>query len=88
MGFIFQFYNLVPSLTAYKNVARVTEIADDSIAPEEALEMVGLHDRMSHFPAELSGGKQHCVALARAIAKHPEILFAPNRQARSTAKQA
>jgi putative ABC transport system ATP-binding protein len=75
VGFIFQFYNLVPSLTARENVALVTEIAEDPIAPEEALAMVGLTDRMHHFPAELSGGEQQRVAVARAIAKRPEILF-------------
>ncbi len=75
VGFIFQFYNLVPSLTAKENVALVTEIADNPIPPEEALEMVGLGKRISHFPAELSGGEQQRVAVARAIAKRPEILF-------------
>jgi len=75
VGFIFQFYNLVPSLTARENVALVTEIAKNPIDPAEALEMVGLKDRMNHFPAELSGGEQQRVAVARAIAKRPEILF-------------
>ncbi len=75
VGFIFQFYNLVPSLTARENVALVTEIATDPISPEEALGMVGLAERMDHFPAELSGGEQQRVAVARAIAKRPEILF-------------
>lgn len=75
VGFIFQFYNLVPSLTARENVALVTEIARDPIAPEEALAMVGLGDRIDHFPAELSGGEQQRVAVARAIAKRPELLF-------------
>ena len=75
VGFIFQFYNLVPSLTARENVALVTEIADDPIAPEEALALVGLEDRITHFPAELSGGEQQRVAVARAIAKRPKILF-------------
>jgi len=75
VGFIFQFYNLVPSLTARENVALVTEIADDPIPPDEALDMVGLGKRMTHFPAELSGGEQQRVAVARAIAKRPEILF-------------
>lgn len=75
VGFIFQFYNLVPSLTARENVALVTEISDNPIPPEEALEMVGLGERMTHFPAELSGGEQQRVAVARAIAKRPEILF-------------
>jgi len=75
VGFIFQFYNLVPGLTARENVALVTEIAADPIAPEEALAMVGLEDRLDHFPAELSGGEQQRVAVARAIAKRPELLF-------------
>lgn len=75
VGFIFQFYNLVPSLTARENVALVTEIARDPIPPEEALAMVGLGDRIDHFPAELSGGEQQRVAVARAIAKRPELLF-------------
>ncbi|MEL6955574.1 MAG: ABC transporter ATP-binding protein [Pseudomonadota bacterium] len=75
VGFIFQFYNLVPSLTARENVALVTEIARDPLSPEEALTMVGLGDRMDHFPAELSGGEQQRVAVARAIAKRPELLF-------------
>lgn len=75
VGFIFQFYNLVPSLTARENVALVTEIAEDPIPPEDALDMVGLGERMDHFPAELSGGEQQRVAVARAIAKRPELLF-------------
>jgi putative ABC transport system ATP-binding protein len=75
VGFVFQFYNLIASLTAWENVALVTEIASDPMAPEEALEMVGLKDRMSHFPAQLSGGEQQRVAIARAIAKRPEVLL-------------
>ena len=75
VGFIFQFYNLVPSLTARENVALVTEIARDPIPPEDALAMVGLAERIDHFPAELSGGEQQRVAVARAIAKRPELLF-------------
>ena len=75
VGFIFQFYNLVPSLTARENVALVTEIARDPIPPEEALDMVGLAARLDHFPAELSGGEQQRVAVARAIAKRPALLF-------------
>ncbi len=75
VGFVFQFYNLVPSLTARENVALVTEIAKDPLSSEEALAMVGLGERMDHFPAELSGGEQQRVAVARAIAKRPEILF-------------
>ncbi len=75
VGFVFQFYNLVPSLTARENVALVTEIARDPMRPEEALAMVGLEDRMDHFPAEMSGGEQQRVAIARAIAKRPEVLL-------------
>jgi len=75
VGFVFQFYNLVPSLTARENVAMVTEIASRPMRPEEALERVGLSARMDHFPAELSGGEQQRVAIARAIAKRPEILL-------------
>jgi len=75
VGFVFQFYNLVPSLTALENVALVTEIAANPMTPMEALEMVGLHERMDHFPAQLSGGEQQRVAIARAIAKRPEILL-------------
>ncbi|TNF57331.1 MAG: ABC transporter ATP-binding protein [Rhodobacteraceae bacterium] len=75
VGFVFQFYNLVPSLTARENVALVTEVADDPMRPEEALEQVGLAGRMDHFPSELSGGEQQRVSIARAIAKRPEILL-------------
>ena len=75
VGFVFQFYNLVPSLTARENVALVTEIAREPMRPEEALERAGLPDRMDHFPAELSGGEQQRVAIARAIAKRPEVLL-------------
>ena len=75
IGFIFQFYNLIPSLTAEENVALVTEIARDPMQPAEALAMVGLADRARHFPAELSGGEQQRVAIARAIAKRPEVLL-------------
>jgi len=75
VGFIFQFYNLVPSLTARENVRLVTEIAHHPMAPEVALAMVGLADRMDHFPAQLSGGEQQRVAIARAIAKQPDILL-------------
>jgi putative ABC transport system ATP-binding protein len=75
VGFVFQFYNLVPSLTAYENVALVTEISDQPMRPDEALALVGLADRMDHFPAELSGGEQQRVAIARAIAKRPEVLL-------------
>jgi putative ABC transport system ATP-binding protein len=75
VGFIFQFFNLSPSLTARENVELITEIADDPMDPAEALALVGLEDRMDHFPAQLSGGEQQRVAVARAIAKRPEILF-------------
>ncbi len=75
VGFVFQFYNLVPSLTARENVGLVTDVAIDPMPPEEALRLVGLGARMDHFPAELSGGEQQRVAIARAIAKRPEILL-------------
>ena len=75
VGFIFQFYNLLSSLTARENVALVTEIAHHPMRPEEALERVGLSDRLDHFPAQLSGGEQQRVAIARAIAKRPEVLL-------------
>ncbi|MFZ4639628.1 MAG: ABC transporter ATP-binding protein [Nodosilinea sp.] len=75
IGFIFQFYNLIPSLTAEENVALVTEIALHPMAPATALDLVGLGDRRHHFPAQLSGGEQQRVAIARAIAKRPEVLF-------------
>lgn len=75
VGFVFQFYNLVPSLTALENVALVTEIAAHPMRPEEALDIVGLSPRRGHFPAQLSGGEQQRVAIARAIAKRPELLF-------------
>jgi len=75
VGFVFQFYNLVPSLTARENVQLVTEIARNPMRPEEALELVGLGDRLDHFPAQLSGGEQQRVAIARAIAKRPDLLL-------------
>ena len=75
VGFVFQFYNLVPSLTAYENVALVTEISDNPMQPEEALALVALLDRKDHFPSQLSGGEQQRVAIARAIAKRPEVLL-------------
>ena len=75
VGFVFQFYNLIPSLTARENVAIVTEIADDPMAPEEALGLVGLGERLDHFPAQLSGGEQQRVAIARAVAKRPQVLL-------------
>ena len=74
VGFVFQFYNLIPSLTALENVALVTEVSENPMKPEHALAMVDLEDRMSHFPAQLSGGEQQRVAIARAIAKRPEVL--------------
>ncbi len=75
VGFVFQFYNLIPSLTARENVALITDISRDPMKPEEALEMVGLGPRMDHFPSQLSGGEQQRVAIARAIAKRPEVLL-------------
>jgi putative ABC transport system ATP-binding protein len=75
VGFVFQFYNLIPSLTAYENVALVTEIAERPMRPDEALALVGLTPRMNHFPAQLSGGEQQRVSIARAIAKRPEVLL-------------
>jgi len=75
VGFVFQFYNLIPSLTARENVALVTEIADEPMDPAEALELVGLGDRLDHFPAQLSGGEQQRVAVARAVAKRPDLLL-------------
>ena len=75
VGFVFQFYNLIPSLTARENVMAVTEIASQPYTPEEALALVGLEDRMDHFPSQLSGGQQQRVAIARAIAKRPAVLL-------------
>lgn len=75
VGFVFQFYNLIPSLTARENVALVTEIASHPMDPAEALDLVGLAARLDHFPAQLSGGEQQRVAIARAIAKRPEVLL-------------
>jgi putative ABC transport system ATP-binding protein len=75
VGFVFQFYNLIPSLTARENVALITDIAPNPMRPEEALAMVNLTARMDHFPSQLSGGEQQRVAIARAIAKRPEVLL-------------
>ena len=75
VGFVFQFYNLIPSLTARENVALVTDIAREPMEPAEALRLVGLGDRLDHFPAQLSGGEQQRVAIARAIAKRPDVLL-------------
>jgi len=75
VGFVFQFYNLIPSLTALENVQLITEIAKDPMDAADALELVGLKDRLDHFPAQLSGGEQQRVAIARAIAKRPEVLL-------------
>lgn len=75
VGFIFQFYNLIPSLTAIENVALVTDIAPDPMPPREALALVGLEARLDHFPAQLSGGEQQRVAIARAVAKQPDVLL-------------
>ncbi|GIK51825.1 MAG: ABC transporter ATP-binding protein [Planctomycetota bacterium] len=75
VGFVFQFYNLIPSLTARENVALVTEIAQNPMKPEEALRLVKLGERMDHFPSQLSGGEQQRVAIARAVAKQPDVLL-------------
>ena len=75
VGFVFQFYNLIPSLTALENVALVTEIAEHPLDPVEALRLVGLEARLHHFPAQLSGGEQQRVAIARAVAKRPDVLL-------------
>ena len=75
VGFVFQFYNLIPSLTARENVAIATDIASNPMRPEEALDLVGLGDRLDHFPSQLSGGEQQRVAIARAIAKRPMVLM-------------
>lgn len=75
VGFVFQFYNLIPSLTAMENVALVTDIAADPLDPLDALDLVGLKERADHFPAQLSGGEQQRVAIARAVAKQPKVLL-------------
>ncbi|MCC7133566.1 MAG: ABC transporter ATP-binding protein [Gemmatimonadales bacterium] len=75
VGFVFQFYNLIPSLTARENVALVTELSDRSMTAEEALALVGMAERLDHFPAQLSGGEQQRVAIARAIVKRPDVLL-------------
>ena len=75
VGFVFQFYNLIPSLTARENVALVTELVEHPMRPEDALDLVGLRSRLDHFPAQLSGGEQQRVAIARAIAKQPAVLL-------------
>ena len=75
VGFVFQFYNLIPSLTALENVALVTQIAADPMDPGKALDLVGLSERRDHFPAQLSGGEQQRVAIARAVAKRPDVLL-------------
>ncbi len=75
VGFVFQFYNLIPSLTARENVALVTDIAENPMNPADALALVGLSERLDHFPAQLSGGEQQRVAIARAVAKRPEVLL-------------
>ncbi len=75
VGFVFQFYNLIPSLTALENVSVVTEIAKNPMEPAEALRLVGLGERLDHFPAQLSGGEQQRVAIARAVAKNPAVLL-------------
>jgi putative ABC transport system ATP-binding protein len=75
VGFVFQFYNLIPSLTARENVALVTDISERPMAPEEALAWVGLAERLDHFPSQLSGGEQQRVAIARAVVKRPDVLL-------------
>lgn len=75
VGFVFQFYNLIPSLTARENTALVTDIAKSPMTPEEALRLVGLSERMDHFPSQMSGGEQQRVAIARAVAKRPDVLL-------------
>jgi putative ABC transport system ATP-binding protein len=75
VGFVFQFYNIIPSLTALENVRLVTDIAEEPMDPRDALALVGLADRMDHFPAQMSGGEQQRVAIARAIAKRPDVLL-------------
>jgi putative ABC transport system ATP-binding protein len=75
VGFVFQFYNLIPSLTARENVALITEISENPMKPDEALELVGLTPRRDHFPSQMSGGEQQRVAIARAIAKQPQVLL-------------
>jgi len=75
VGFVFQFYNLIPSLTALENTVLVTEIAEHPLDPRECLRLVGLEERLNHFPAQLSGGEQQRVAIARAVAKRPEVLL-------------
>lgn len=75
VGFVFQFYNLIPSLTARENVSLITEISQNPLPPEKALELVGLSERQNHFPSQLSGGEQQRVAVARAIAKRPKVLL-------------
>jgi putative ABC transport system ATP-binding protein len=75
VGFVFQFYNLIPSLTALENVVLVTEIAEKPMDAREALDLVGLKERLNHFPAQLSGGEQQRVAIARAVVKRPEVLL-------------
>src|SRR5688572_28397269 len=80
VGFVFQFYNLIPSLSATENVDLVTDIADDSLPARDALALVGLSERADHFPAQLSGGEQQRVAIARAIAKKPHLLLCEDRK--------
>ena len=75
VGFVFQFYNLIPSLTAFENVQLITDIAEDPMRADEALSLVGLRERVDHFPTQLSGGEQQRVAIARAIAKRPDVLL-------------
>ncbi len=88
IGFVFQFYNLIPNLTARENVMVATEISRDPLDEVQALEMVGLAERMDHFPAQLSGGEQQRVAIARAIAKNPDLLLCDEPTGRSTSRPA
>jgi putative ABC transport system ATP-binding protein len=75
VGFVFQFYNLMPNLTAYENISLSVQIAKDPLSPDDLLKKIGLSERKNHFPAQLSGGEQQRVALARALAKNPELLL-------------
>ena len=86
VGFVFQFYNLIPSLTARENVALVTDIAEDPLEPADALGLVGLGDRLDHFPSQLSGGEQQRVAIARAVSKRPTSFSATSPPAPSTSR--
>jgi putative ABC transport system ATP-binding protein len=88
VGFVFQFYNLIPSLTVRENVALVTDIAENPMNVDEAVAMVGLAPRADHFPAQLSGGEQQRVAIARAVVKRPDLLLCDEPTAHSTCRPA